>query len=317
MHPYYQPHEQFVSSGDLTLCYEVLGEAEATPIVLLMGLACQMTAWPPEFLEPLVAAGRRVLRMDNRDMGHSSEVAVALKGPVPLAFARFKLGLQVNAPYTLHDLVTDTLRVLDAQGIARAHFVGVSMGGMIAQILAATAPERVRSLSLMMTSDNSPRLPLPEMDTLWKMNGGGIKGHDREAALKRGLAFWKSVASPAYHTPEERIVQRISRDYLRSYRPAGIVRQMRAVLATGSIEKYTRRIKCPVLILHGAADPLVRPQAARRLADAIPGAHLEVIPGWGHDLPLPLCGRLAGRILEHIARAEENDRRLPTTGPAA
>jgi pimeloyl-ACP methyl ester carboxylesterase len=304
MHAFYHPHEQYVSSGKLSLCYEVIGESDAIPIVLLMGLACQMTAWPPEFIEPLVAAGRRVVRMDNRDIGKSSEVPVALKGPVPLAFARFKLGLPVSAAYRLQDLATDTLRVLDAQGIARAHFIGVSMGGMIAQILAASAPERVRSLSLMMTSDNSPRLPMPDMATLWKMNGGGIKGHDREAALQRGVAFWKTVASPAYHTPEERVVQRITRDYLRSYRPAGIVRQMRAVLATGSIEKYSRAIKAPTLILHGAADPLVRPQAARRLADIIPGAHLEIIPGWGHDLPLPLCARLAHRIIEHMTRAE-------------
>lgn len=308
MHAYYTPHEQFVNSGneDVPLCYEVLGQGEGVPLVLIMGLACQMTAWPPEFIEPLLAHGRKVLRMDNRDIGRSGEVKGGLRGPAPLAFARFKLGMPVNSAYTLPDLAADVIRVMDAAGVAQAHIVGVSMGGMVAQILAATRPERVRSLSLMMTSDNSPRLPMPDLKTLWKMNGGGVKGDDQEAALKRGMAFWKTVASPQYPTPEERIVQRISTDFARSYRPAGIVRQMRAILATGSLTRYARAIRAPTLILHGAADPLVRPKAAKNLSETIPHAHLEIIPGWGHDLPVPLCPRLAQRILEHVERAEQS-----------
>lgn len=308
MHAYYTPHEAFVNSGEgcPSLCYEMIGSGSDIPIVLIMGLACQMTAWPPEFIEPLVSHGRKVLRMDNRDIGKSGEAPGGMRGPVPLAFARYKLGLKVNAAYTLPDLAADVIRVMDAAGVTQAHVVGVSMGGMVAQILAATRPERVKSLSLMMTSDNSPRLPMPDVKTLWKINGGGIKGDDHDAALQRGLAFWRTVASPLYPTPEERIVQRISHEYARSYRPAGIVRQMRAILATGSVRQYARAIRVPTLILHGASDPLVRPHAARHLSTVIPNAHLEIIPGWGHDLPVPLCPRLAQRILEHVERAEQS-----------
>lgn len=306
IHPLHEPKEQFANVGGIRICYERLGERGGIPLIAIMGLACQMTAWPPEFLEPLIAAGRDVIRLDNRDMGHSSEMSHSFRMPVPLAFARYKIGMPVETAYRLQDLAGDTLGLMDALDLPRAHLVGVSMGGMIAQILAASFPDRVASLSLLMTSDNSPKLPMPSVNTLWKMNGGGVKGHDREAALKRGMAFWSTVASPGYPTPEERIVQRINRDYQRSYRPASVIRQMRAVLATGSLTAYSRRIKAPTLILHGRDDPLVKVAAARRLAKSIPHAHLEVIPGWGHDLPLGLCGKLAQHVLVHMDRQEKS-----------
>lgn len=296
----YHPHEQFADLGTHTLCYETLGKGDKTPILLIMGLACQMTAWPPEFLEPLLASGHPIIRFDNREMGHSSELeAGKTTMPVPLAYARYKLGLPVESSYQLTDMAKDTAALLDHLNVARVHVVGVSMGGMVAQILAARYSDRVQSLSLMMTSDNSPKAPLPSVNTLWQMSGGGIKGDDREAALKRGLAFWRTVASPHYHTPEERIIQRITRDYQRAYRPAAVVRQMRAVLASGSLEADSRKVQAPTLILHGRNDPLVKPQAARRLARWIPHARIQMVQGWGHDMPLALCPRLADWVLTH------------------
>lgn len=316
-------HEAYVQTREARLCYENLmpeasaalalasrlnrSEGELVPVLLVMGMACQMTVWPPEFLSPLLAHGRRVIRFDNRDIGRSSEVTRRIKGLVPLAFARYKLGLPVEAAYRLTDLAQDTLALMDALQLRRVHLVGVSMGGMISQIVAANAPERVASLGLMMTSDNSAGLPMADPRVLWAMNGGGVKGHDRESALKRGLAFRSAVQSPAYPTPQERLIQRIAHDFERSYRPASILRQMRAVLATGSIASYTRRITAPTLILHGQDDPLVRPQAAQHLARQIPQAAVELIPGWGHDLPPGLCPRLAQHLLEHFDQAETSE----------
>jgi pimeloyl-ACP methyl ester carboxylesterase len=299
-HHYYQPTEKFFEADGVTLCYEDLGDPGAEPLLLIMGLASQLTAWPPEFLEPLLAAGYRVIRFDNRDIGHSSEVDCRVRISPPVAFVRSKIGLKVDAAYTLQDMACDARALLTSLNIRDAHVLGISMGGMIAQLIAADPELSVASLTLMMTSDNHPKLPMPDINTLWRLNGSGIRGHDLEAALKRGVAFWDCVASPAYPTPHDRVLQRIARDYQRSYRPAGIVRQMRAIMATGSIEEWSRRVKAPTLILHGADDPLVKIQAAHRLKENIPHAKLDIIHGWGHDLPLPLLPKLAHKVIDHL-----------------
>lgn len=299
-HHFYQPEEKFCKVNGISLCYEELGAAEAEPIVLIMGLASQMTAWPPEFLEPLLLAGYRIIRFDNRDIGHSSEVECRVKISPPMAFVRNRIGLKVDAAYTLHDMAGDGKALLQSLSLEKAHLLGISMGGMIAQLIAADPEISPASLTLMMTSDNHPKLPIPDINTLWRLNGSGIRGHDLEAALKRGMAFWDCVASPAFPSPKDRISQRIARDYQRSYRPQGIMRQMRSIMATGSIEEWSRKIDIPTLILHGADDPLVKVQAAHRLQDNIPHSKLDIIPGWGHDLPLPLLPKLAHKVVEHL-----------------
>ncbi|MBU6951164.1 MULTISPECIES: alpha/beta fold hydrolase [unclassified Hahella] len=298
-HAYYHPREQYLKVNSIQICYEELGDPDGEPMLLIMGLACQMTAWPPEFLEPLVEAGYRLIRLDNRDIGHSSEIECPHRVPVPVDFVRSKLGLPVTASYTLYDMADDAIALLDALKVERAHLVGVSMGGMISQIVAARQPQRIKSLTLMMTSNNSPKQPMPDLGTLWRINGGGVRGHHQEAALRRGVAFWETVQSPSFPTPKERILQRIARDYQRSYRPKGIVRQMRAILATGSLEKLARSITMPTLILHGSADPLMKPKNGQMLKQSIAHARLEMIPGWGHDLPLPLLPKLAQKVIEH------------------
>ncbi len=305
--PFYPPNEKFAELNQVTICYEELGDPQGPPILLIMGLAAQLTAWPAEFLQPLVDEGYRVIRLDNRDIGHSSELPQKYKMAPPVAFIRSKFGIPIEAGYNLQDMAQDCLGLLDHLNIADAHIAGVSMGGMIAQLIAAMAPERAKSLVLMMTSNNHPRLPMPDLNTLWRINGSGIRGHDQEAALKRGLAFWETVQSPGFPTPRERILQRIARDYQRSYRPSGITRQMRAIMATGSIEKYTRLITAPTLILHGADDPLVKPKAAHWLKDNIPHAVLDILPGWGHDLPLPLMPKITHKIIEHIKTGNHYD----------
>lgn len=303
-HNLYQPKEQFCEVNGVTLCYEDLGNPDGEVLVMIMGLACQMTAWPPEFLQPLLEAGYRIIRFDNRDIGHSSEIDCRFKISPPMAFVGKKMGLKVNAAYTLHDMANDGVSLLQALKLRRPHLLGVSMGGMIAQLMAANPEVELASLTLMMTSDNHPKTPMPDINTLWRLNGSGIRGHDLEAALKRGRAFWECVGSPAFPTPQDRINQRIAKEYQRSYRPQGIMRQMRSIMATACLEEYTRQIRTPTLILHGADDPLVKTQAAHRLHDLIPHSELDIIPGWGHDLPLPLLPRLATKIIKHLRSAE-------------
>ncbi|OZG74530.1 alpha/beta hydrolase [Hahella sp. CCB-MM4] len=305
-HPFYRPKEKFITANGIQLCYEALGDPKGEPLVMIMGLGTQMTAWPPELLEPILEEGFRIIRFDNRDIGKSQELEFHQKVPAPIAYLRTKLGLKIDAPYLLHDMAEDTAALLKSLDIQRAHVLGISMGGMIAQLLANHAEIDVLSLSLLMTSNNHPKLPSPDLNTLWRINGGGIRGHDQESALKRGLAFWDTVKSPGFATPKDRILQRIARDYQRSYRPMGVVRQMRAIMATGSIEDYSKAITAPTLILHGSVDPLVKPKAAHWLKENIPHANLDMIPGWGHDLPLSLLPRLAHKITSHMKASTHN-----------
>ncbi len=303
------PSERMVQANGLTFCVEERGDPEGMPLIMIMGLGAQMTLWPEPLLDQYVAAGFRVIRFDNRDIGRSSEIRERLNGSIPLAMLRFKFGLPLTGPYTLHHMAEDVVALMDSLGLASAHIVGASMGGMIGQILAAQYPTRVRSLMLIMTSTNSPRGPMPDPRVIWRLQGGGIKGHDEQAAVARGLAFWRTVQSPRYRVPDEEVRERLARDYRRSYRPWGILRQMRAIMATGNLEPLSRQIRVPTCIVHGDADPLIRPSAARRLQQVIPRAQLHWMPGMGHDLPVPLLGRIVA-LNRQLAEGVE-------TGPRA
>ncbi|WP_416396410.1 alpha/beta fold hydrolase [Allohahella sp. A8] len=289
--------EDFADLEHVRLCYRDSGPRDAPPILLIMGLGCQLTTWPPEFVNGLLALGYRVIRFDNREMGLSS--LADNPGPMqspPAGFLRYKLGLKVTSDYTLHDLAEDTRQLIEHLKLEKPIVLGVSMGGMVAQILAAKHPEMISKLILLMSSDNHPRLPTPSVKTLWRITGGGIQGDHQEAAINRGLAFWNTVSSPGYPSSERRIISRIARDYQRSYRPKSIIRQMVAINATGSIRHESASIELPTLILHGLADKLVHPKAGRQLHRNIKGSKLELIKGWGHDVPVGLVPE----ILNHI-----------------
>lgn len=282
------PREGKVEANGLTLHYEERGNPDGEPLVLVMGLAAQMTLWPEPLLDAYAEAGFRVIRFDNRDIGLSSEISEPLEGAPHMAMLRYKLGWSVMAPYRLEDMADDLGGLMDALGVESAHLVGVSMGGMISQIFSASAPHRVRSLTLIMTSTNSPGLPMPNPKVIWGLNGGGIKGHHEEAAVARSVAFWKTIQSPRYPREEDELAESIRENYRRSYRPKGILRQMRAIMATGSLVDYTQRIVVPTRIIHGTEDPLVKPAAARQLRKLIRHSEVCWFKGMGHDLPEPL-----------------------------
>ncbi len=197
---------------------------EGEPVLFIMGLGAQMTLWPEALLDHYADEGYYVIRFDNRDIGLSSHLKDRLDGHPVAMMARSRVGLPIPAPYTLRDMAADAVGVLDALGLGSAHLVGVSMGGMISQVVASVWPERVRSATLIMTSTNSPRLPMPRSKLIWRLAGIGAKGHDEAAVVARSLEFWKVIQSPAFPPDEEDVRARLIRDYRRSYHPAGILR---------------------------------------------------------------------------------------------
>lgn len=298
-----KPDTFFVDVDELQFCVETRGDPEGEPVIFVMGLAAQMTLWPEALLEQYVREGYRVIRFDNRDIGLSSHLKDRLTGHPVAVMARSRMGLTIPAPYTLHHMAADVCGVMDALALSSAHLVGVSMGGMITQLVAATWPERVRSATLIMTSTNSPRLPMPKPSLIVKLAGAGKKGSDEATVVGRSMDFWKLIQSPGYPARDDELRERITFNYRRSYNPSGILRQTRAILATGSLSSATRRIRQPVAVIHGKADPLVRPAAAKQLGYLMPHARVELMEGMGHDLPEPLLARFAEISFDTIRRA--------------
>lgn len=297
------PESVYVQAGNLSFCVETRGNPDGEPVMFIMGLGAQMTLWPEALLDQYVREGYRVIRFDNRDIGLSTHLRDRLKGHPMTVMARARMGLDIPAPYTLHDMAADVCGIMDGLGLSSSHLVGVSMGGMIAQLVAANSPERVRSATLIMTSTNSPRLPLPKPSLIVRLAGIGSRGNDEETVVERSIEFWKLIQSPGFPSRDEELRERITFNYRRSYHPAGILRQTRAILATGSLSSATRRIRQPVAVIHGKADPLVRPEAAKQLGYLIPHARVEMMEGMGHDLPEPLLARFAEISFETMDRA--------------
>ncbi len=271
------------------------------PLLLIMGLGMQLTGWPDELVQLLVSRGFRVIRMDNRDAGLSQGFDHLGVPNVPVQAIRYSLHLPVTAPYGIADMAQDALGVLDALGLQQAHVCGASMGGMIAQHLAARHPQRVKSLTLMMTTTGSRRLPQPRLRArralVSRPASGGVD--DVVAHLEHVLGV---IGSPAYPPDRERLRRRLEATVRRAWRPAGTARQIVAVVADGDRSPLLPLISAPTRIIHGEADPLVRVAAGHDLAQRIRGAVADIVPGMGHDLPLQLLPRFAEGIAENAAR---------------
>ncbi len=285
-----------ISANGLSLEIDDQGPANAEPLLMIMGLGMQLTAWPDGLVTRLLAAGFRVIRFDNRDAGLSQQLGHLGQPNIAVASLQHLLHLPVRSPYTLTDMALDALGVLDALGLRRAHVCGASMGGMIAQQLALLAPERVKSLSLMMTSSGSRALPGPSLRVRGALLKRPADPLDLAAMAERTYALFRLIGSPAYPTPEAELRQRIMASLRRSNRPNGVLRQLAAIAADSRRAEQLGRIQAPTLILHGDADPLLPVAAAHDLARRIAGARLDIIPGMGHDLPEPLWPRFVTGI---------------------
>jgi len=298
------PKTFFVHANGINLCVEERGDPDGPPVLLIMGLACQMTHWPESLLNGLAQQGFRVIRFDNRDCGLSDKFKSVRKVDTRLAFFYHKLGLPVRVNYTLNDMAADASALIKALELDSVHVVGVSMGGMIAQLLAAKMPTQVRSLTVIMSSSNAPRLPMPEISLLIKLSDGAPISNDATAAIERWVKYWKALRSPGYFTPTSKIRDKVIESFRRNYCPGGTVRHMQAVLATPSLEPLIRRIRVPTIVIHGDRDPLLRPACGKAVARNIPGAKLKLMPGMAHDLPEGVLPELVSLMTENMKQGE-------------
>ncbi|MFL6114150.1 MAG: alpha/beta fold hydrolase [Catenulispora sp.] len=268
-----------VRSHGIELAYETLGGPGDPALLLVMGLGAQLIDWPQGFCEQLAARGFHVIRFDNRDSGLSAALD-ELGVPDVAAILR---GDRAKAPYVLADFAADTAGLLDALGVDRAHVVGASMGGMIAQQLAIDHPDRVLSLCSIMstTGDRSVGRPTPEAAAVLGQPPAG----NREAAIASAVAASRIIGSPGFPVNEEELLRRTTAKYDRAYRPIGTARQYAAILASPDRTQALYGVTVPTLVIHGEADPLIDVSGGRATAATIPGAELLVVPGMGHDLP--------------------------------
>ena len=292
------------TSGDLKLYYEDMGDIDDPPVLLIMGLGAQLLLWRTGFCEKLVGQGLRVIRYDNRDVGLSSKTEHRGSGqPLMARLARSWLGLRSNAGYTLEDMADDAAALLDHLDIKHAHIVGASMGGMIAQIFAARFAERTKSLGVIFSSNNSAFLPPPAPRALLALLKGPPPGSPREVIIDNAVRVTDIIGSPRYRKPEDQVRAEAAEGYDRNYYPQGVARHFAAVLGSGSLARYDRRIVAPTVVIHGRADKLMRPFGGRRVARAIDGARLVLFDGMGHDLPPQLWDRVIGVLTSTFATA--------------
>ncbi len=300
---------QFAAHG-LQLEVESFGDPADPAVLLIMGLGMQLTGWPDELCQSLAADGYRVIRFDNRDIGLSSKIRSRMRVSIPLAALRYALGLPIAAPYRIEDMAADAVGVLDALNVRAAHVVGASMGGMIAQNLAATYPERCLSLTSIMSSSGDRRLPRASL----KVTRLLLARPPRQAALEQQVEHYvrlfRALGGPGFPAPDALLRERLTRSLRRSYYPDGTMRQLLAIVASGDRSELLRKIIRPTLVLHGDADPLVPVAHGVDCARKIPAATLTRIPGMGHDLPPGVLPLLRDAILAHVRAVEASAKAL-------
>jgi pimeloyl-ACP methyl ester carboxylesterase len=283
--------------GDLDLAYETFGDAGDPPVLLVMGLATQMIGWPDDFCAGLAARGHFVVRFDNRDIGLSTHLDSAGAADVLAVLG----GDTSSVPYALADLADDTVGLLDALGLDAVHVVGASMGGMIAQLVALRHPGRVRSLTSIMSTTGDPTVGGPSEAALAVLLAPPAT--DREGAVQRVVDTYRVVGSPGFEFDERSVRDRAGLSFDRAYDPAGVARQLGAVLTTPDRTHDLKAVSVPTLVIHGSEDALVNVSGGRATAAAVPGAELLVVDGMGHDLPRAVWPEITDRICALIDRA--------------
>jgi pimeloyl-ACP methyl ester carboxylesterase len=288
-----------ISSNNFEFEVEVEGADDAPTVLLIMGLGMQMIAWPPGFVRALISAGYRVVRFDNRDIGLSTKTTAPAPNLMWQAL-RFRLGLAVESSYTLRDMVDDTCGILDALAIERCHVVGVSMGGMIAQGLASHYPERVQSLTSVMSTTGARGLPQATPRATMAILSRP-KSKARDDLIAHFAKTFRVIGSPGFPIEETELRTRIATGLDRSYYPAGTIKQLAAIMASGDRSTEVRAIKAPTLVLHGRDDPLVPLKNGNDTAAKIRGARMEIIDGMGHDLAPGVVTELTKHLVPFLA----------------
>jgi pimeloyl-ACP methyl ester carboxylesterase len=283
--------------GDLDIAYETFGSPADPAMLLVMGLATQMIAWHDDFCAELAGHGYRVIRFDNRDVGRSTAMRQL---PVP-TLRQLALRSKKAAAYSLADMADDAIGLLDHLGVERAHVVGASMGGMIAQTIAFEHPERVLSLASIMSNTGARFTGQPGLKTYPALFGTPPK--ERDAYIEHVVKTYRLIGSPGFDRDEDDLRRMAGLSYDRGRNPAGSARQLAAILASGDRSGRLAEIRVPTVVIHGTKDKLVAPSGGRATAKAIPGARLVEVEGMGHDLPRGAWPQLIGAITDNAARA--------------
>ncbi|MBX3504069.1 MAG: alpha/beta fold hydrolase [Parvibaculum sp.] len=290
-----------VKANGITINYEDRGPADGTPILFVNGYTSTMMSWPEELMEGLRAEGFRVIRYDNRDVGRSEKFSGLPK--VADVAAAVREGRKPDIPYRLADMAADGIGLLDALGIEKAHVMGISMGGMIVQRMAIHFPERLFSVTSIMSSTGNPAVP-PATDEALKALQAQPASEEREDVIRHRMKGRRVYQSPAYPMSDEALYARCAREFDHMYYPEGGVRQYAAIIGDGSRVEELKKVALPFLVIHGDSDPLVRPEGGEDTARSVPGAKLVMIEGMGHDLPVELCPRYVELISAHARAAE-------------
>lgn len=285
----------------IRLEYETFGDAGAPAILLIMGLGMQLVAWPIPFCDALARHGFRVVRYDNRDIGLSSHFDHLGKPNLIWAILKERLGVPVASGYTLNDMADDAAGLLEVLGIERAHVAGVSMGGMIAQQLAARHAARLRSLTSIMSTTGARGLPPATREAQRVLLSRPRNPNDMRSLVEHYVGVYRVLGSPGFPADPDELRGRLEKSLRRSYHPQGVARQMLAIIAAGDRSAQVRRIQAPTLVIHGDRDPLVPMEGGRDTAAKVPGAKLTIVPGMGHDMSAwpVLAEAIAEHALEH------------------
>lgn len=284
-----------ITANGIEIEYEDHGNPADPVILLIMGFGAQLTLWPIELVEALVERGFRVIRYDNRDIGLSHKFdGVKAPGPIKLVLLS-KIGLKPKVPYTLADMADDGAGLLDALGIAHAHIVGASMGGMIAQHFAARHPGKTDSLTLVFTATGNPKMPRARPEAIKALTKRPAS-LDEDVLVEHGVYLSGVIGSPGFPRDETKIRERTRATVRRSVYPEGPLRQMAAIISDGDRRPMLRGLDVRTLVLHGEDDPLIPVANGHDVAASIPGARIKTIPGWGHDLPLELVDEVADAV---------------------
>lgn len=293
-----------LQANGLTLGYDRFGNADDEAMLLISGLGVQRLRWADLFCERLAAKGFHVIRFDNRDAGESTHFSHAPASDFTALAAALNAGLVPSAPYTLHDMANDAVGLLDGLGISRAHVVGRSMGGMVAQLLASTHARRVQSLVSIMSSTGHPSLPSTAPDVMaMLMRPAPDPRIDEAAFLAHGVAFARRIAGTGFPFDEDAHRALLRAELVRAQGPGGMMRQIAAIAATGSLRPVLSRVVVPTLVVHGGDDSLIPPDCGRDTADHIKGAEFRLIEGMGHDVPAELFDDLVHSIATNARRS--------------
>ncbi len=299
----YQPAQMAKANG-VELCYDIFGDANAEPMVLIMGLGAQMIFWEDDFCKDLASRGFRVIRFDNRDIGLSTKMSGGKPiKPLELLKLRF-FKIAPESSYKLWDMAKDVVSLMDVLKVPKAHIVGLSMGGAIAQEVAMNYPERVLSLTSIMATTGNPKLPQPTREAMAMLVAPAPK--TKEEYFARFKSNWKILRGASFPEDEKKDQERAEKTFARGLNPAGVGRQFRAILASGDRTSRLANVKARTLVIHGTIDPLVKPEHGKSVAASIPGAKILLIEGMGHALPMPMWPIVIGAIAENAHGATKH-----------